>query len=511
MPTPTYLFYDLETTGLSRSFDQILQFAAIRVDSDFNEIERFNMRVSLSPDVIPNPAALLVNRTHPNQFSEGLDEYEAIKKIYEIVNQPGTISLGYNTLGFDDEFLRFSFFRHLLPPYRHQYANDCHRMDIYPMVLLAHHIQPNLLQWPILNEKISFKLANLVQKNELSSGESHDALVDVLDTIALAKKLKSDGAFWRKAIGLFNKKNDVDTIQACSRRCQIDSASYAVGFMMESKPFESLVPVLNLGRGDPEKNLTQWLRLDTVILCDCPPESLFDQVDVIRKKDGEPPFFFTFDDVSCGSTLSDTNRAAVENNLAFLNKNPSVFTAIRQHFFNRCYADHFHYDANAALYKLPFPTSNEESLFRKFHFIDRARKGEVLSAFSQPAHRALAIRLLGRHMPEALSSGEKADYEEYKWYVFSATPDNAMVDHRGEKKLTLTAALAETEKLLLTKTTPYEQSMLHELKIRYQNSAVSRTRQRDSVAEQGFFGGLPQPNRHDTVSAVEVNQNEATL
>ena len=30
----TYLFYDTETTGLSRAFDQILSFAAIRIYRD---------------------------------------------------------------------------------------------------------------------------------------------------------------------------------------------------------------------------------------------------------------------------------------------------------------------------------------------------------------------------------------------------------------------------------------------------------------------------------------------
>lgn len=31
----THLFYDLETSGLSKSFDQILQFATVRTDTDF--------------------------------------------------------------------------------------------------------------------------------------------------------------------------------------------------------------------------------------------------------------------------------------------------------------------------------------------------------------------------------------------------------------------------------------------------------------------------------------------
>jgi exodeoxyribonuclease I len=33
----TFLFYDTETSGLNRAFDQILEFAAIRTDLKLNE------------------------------------------------------------------------------------------------------------------------------------------------------------------------------------------------------------------------------------------------------------------------------------------------------------------------------------------------------------------------------------------------------------------------------------------------------------------------------------------
>ena len=58
----TFLFYDIETTGLSRAYDQILEFAAIRTDAGLNEIERFSASLRLRQDVIPSPAAILVNR-----------------------------------------------------------------------------------------------------------------------------------------------------------------------------------------------------------------------------------------------------------------------------------------------------------------------------------------------------------------------------------------------------------------------------------------------------------------
>ena len=41
----TYLFYDIETTGLNKAFDQVLQFAAIRTDKQLNEIDRYTIKV----------------------------------------------------------------------------------------------------------------------------------------------------------------------------------------------------------------------------------------------------------------------------------------------------------------------------------------------------------------------------------------------------------------------------------------------------------------------------------
>lgn len=55
-----FVFYDLETTGISPAFDQPLQFAAIRTDDSFVEIERVNLRCRIAPHIIPSPQALIV-------------------------------------------------------------------------------------------------------------------------------------------------------------------------------------------------------------------------------------------------------------------------------------------------------------------------------------------------------------------------------------------------------------------------------------------------------------------
>jgi exodeoxyribonuclease I len=51
----TFVLYDVETTGLNRRFDQILQFAAVRTDVDLVETGRLERRSRLMLHVVPSP------------------------------------------------------------------------------------------------------------------------------------------------------------------------------------------------------------------------------------------------------------------------------------------------------------------------------------------------------------------------------------------------------------------------------------------------------------------------
>lgn len=59
------VFYDTETTGTDTTFDQILQFAAIRTNEDLNELDRFEIRCRLLAHIVPAPGALMATRVTP--------------------------------------------------------------------------------------------------------------------------------------------------------------------------------------------------------------------------------------------------------------------------------------------------------------------------------------------------------------------------------------------------------------------------------------------------------------
>jgi exodeoxyribonuclease-1 len=51
-----FVIYDLETTGLNKRFDQILQFAAVHTDANLEVQERVEFEGRLRPHILPSPA-----------------------------------------------------------------------------------------------------------------------------------------------------------------------------------------------------------------------------------------------------------------------------------------------------------------------------------------------------------------------------------------------------------------------------------------------------------------------
>jgi exodeoxyribonuclease I len=158
--------------------------------------------------VIPSAAAILVTRLRVADCLSGRCEYDAVRDIHAQLNRPGTVSIGYNSIGFDDEFLRFAFHRNLLPPYTHQFANGCRRMDLCPSLSCIGSTAGRSLKWPEPNGRASLKLEDIGAANSLFSGPSHQALTDVEAALRLARLLAREERMWQYLDGCFRKELD---------------------------------------------------------------------------------------------------------------------------------------------------------------------------------------------------------------------------------------------------------------------------------------------------------------
>lgn len=112
----TLFFYDLETSGLSARDDRIMQFAGIRTDMDLQPIgEPYNLLVALNDDTLPSPDALMVTGISPQKtLDEGYTEAQFAKILAEEIFTPNTIAVGFNSVRFDDEFVRHLLMAELL-------------------------------------------------------------------------------------------------------------------------------------------------------------------------------------------------------------------------------------------------------------------------------------------------------------------------------------------------------------------------------------------------------------
>jgi len=186
----TLYFYDLETSGFNPREQRIMQFAGQRTDLDLKPIgEPHNILIALSEDILPDPDAILITGITPQQtIAEGISEAEFLKIFNSEVALPGTIFTGYNTIRFDDEFMRYSHYRNLYDPYEWQWRDDRSKWDLLDLVRITRALRPEGIKWPFDDEgKPSNRLGMLTSINELEHENAHDALSDVRASIDLAR------------------------------------------------------------------------------------------------------------------------------------------------------------------------------------------------------------------------------------------------------------------------------------------------------------------------------------
>ncbi len=451
--TPTYLFYDLETSGLNPAFDQILQFAAIRTDVDFRELERYEFRVRLRPDIIPSPGALLATDISVFQaLTAGKPEYEAAREIQALVSQPGTTNLGYNSLSFDDQFLRFTFYRNLLPPYNHQWQNGCRRLDLFPLTVFYWLHDSPLLDWPTVSGKPTLKLEHLSQANGLATGQAHDALVDVAATVALTRRLRQDNNLWDACLAFFDKTTFDERLGQLPQFMERPSALLVQGKFGYDQQCQ--VPALYLGQSETAAPRHLWLRLDRPELPETTSATIAEKTRVIRQKPGEPPFAQPPKPHKLSAERHDTTVA----NMTWLQRQPQLLAEIARYHRARSFDDSFTPDADAALYANGFASDALAASQQQFHQASLPEKIALTAQLPDETSRELAVRLLCRHERLAYR------FPSYQTYARRIRDEaQPLLDFRGKPRLTPQQALADITDARQQDLTPRQQEILDDL------------------------------------------------
>jgi exodeoxyribonuclease-1 len=191
---PSILWYDLETFGLEPRYDRIAQFASVRTDERLEAVgEKTLLYCRPSPDYLPNPLSCLVHGITPQFAAEaGLPDYEFAKALRAAMIAPGTTTAGFNSLQFDDEFVRNLLYRNLFDPYEREWRNGNSRWDLIDLMRAARDLRPEGIVWPEdENGRPIFTLVALARANGIAHKSAHDAMHDVLATIDLARLVRA--------------------------------------------------------------------------------------------------------------------------------------------------------------------------------------------------------------------------------------------------------------------------------------------------------------------------------
>lgn len=189
----SFLFYDLETSGVNPREDRVMQFAAQRTDEHLQPIgEPYNYYIKLTPEILPEPQAILVTGITPQKTrAEGYTEAEFLQIFQEKIATTGTIFTGFNSVRFDDEFMRYMHYRNFHDPYEWSWKDNRSRWDMLDVVRMTRALRPKGITWPFASDGSSTnRLELLTELNNLEHLSAHDALSDVQATIALAQLIK---------------------------------------------------------------------------------------------------------------------------------------------------------------------------------------------------------------------------------------------------------------------------------------------------------------------------------
>lgn len=254
-----FYFYDLETSGFSPRYDRIMQFAGQRTDKNLNSIgEPDNFLVKITTDVLPEPGAVLVHGITPQKtLDNGISEYELAKYLTSQVFTKNTIAVGYNNIRFDNEFIRFLFWRNFHDAYEWSWKDGCSTWDMLDVVRMTRALRPEGIEWPFAPDgKPTNSLEYLTSVNGLDHVDAHDAMSDVRACIAVAKLLKQKQPKLFDYLLNIRSKNKVAPLVAKAGPILYTSGRYPADFL------KTTVASMVVEKSDKSGALMYDLRID---------------------------------------------------------------------------------------------------------------------------------------------------------------------------------------------------------------------------------------------------------
>ena len=217
-----FVFYDFETSSSNKFWGQIIQIGAILTNDKLEELDRYEARCRLSKSIIPEAMALIVNKSSPKLLKgANLSHYQMIRQFVETLRRWGTATyIGFNSIEFDEEFLRSTLFQTLEYPYLTS-SNGNNRGDILSLARAANLYYPKTLKNSINNKgNAVYKLDQMAPLNGIDHDDAHSAISDVVATLGIAKIIsKKAPSVWKASLLTLDKTESLKLIKKESYFC----------------------------------------------------------------------------------------------------------------------------------------------------------------------------------------------------------------------------------------------------------------------------------------------------
>lgn len=423
----SFLFYDLETFGADPRTSRIAQFAAIRTDADLNQIdEPISVFVKPADDLLPSPVATLITGIAPQTaLREGMNEAQAFSLIFDEMARPETCTVGYNSLRFDDEFVRHGLFRNFYDAYEREWrAGNC-RWDLLDVLRLAHALRPEGLHWPRREDgATSFKLEHLAEANDVRLGDAHEALSDVRALIGLARKLRlAQPRLWEYALKLRDKRFAASLVDVVAMTPVLHVSQKFPAIRLCAAP---VIPLARHPRVD-NRVIVFDLGQDPSALLASSPEEIADRLYTAAADlpEGEErialkevhlnrcPALVSWDHLReadfarlCIDPLQVAERAAVLRAAG-----PALAEKVRQVFSRE--RERTRADVDASLYD-GFIGDGDKRVFAEVRATPPQALGLKAFGFRDLRLPELLFRYRARNWPETLSASERAQWNDYR-------------------------------------------------------------------------------------------------
>lgn len=423
----TFLWHDYETFGADPRRDRPAQFAAIRTTMDLERIgEPIVFHCKPAPDVLPHPEACLITGITP-QFAEraGLIEAEFAARVHEVMAEPGTCTVGYNSLRFDDEVTRHLLYRNFFDPYEREWKNGNSRWDLIDLARMCHALRPEGLEWPRREDGTpSFRLEDIARANHIDVGRAHDALSDVETTLELARLLRvRQPRLWNWFLALRRKQRAFELIDVARMTPLVHVSSRYPA----SRACLALIAPLAAHPARPNEIIVYDLGDDPADLLALDAADIADRVFTARAdlpEDVERIGLRTLHVNRCPAiaplsvlSVADRERLRIDVERALghaqhLRDADAVAEKVRQVFAlasDRVAAA----DAELALYD-GFPSDADKRVFARIRATPPEQLATGRFAFDDPRYADLLLRYRARNWPHTLDLDEVAQWQAFR-------------------------------------------------------------------------------------------------